>query len=88
MTENLALMDIEHRARPAAFHELAAARYVGLCRPYFRDLVMSGAIPYRQHLGRPTRIYLKADLDAYLMSLEKRIMPSRENPLVALKEAK
>lgn len=84
----LSLVHIADDTQPAAFYELAAARYIGLCRPYFRQLIMSGVIPYRQHLGRKRRIYLRADLDAYLCSLKKRTMTIRENPLKALKEAK
>lgn len=84
----LALMEIAENAIQAAFHEKAAAHYLGLCRPYFREIVRAGVIPYRQHIGRRTRIYLRSDLDAYLLSLEKRTMSARENPLKApLKEA-
>jgi hypothetical protein len=87
---SLKLVDIRQTndPQPAAFHELAAAKYLGMNRTSFRELLMAGIIPYTTHLNGKTRIYLRADLDAYLVSLEKRTMCSRENPLVALKGAK
>lgn len=75
--------------QPAAFHELAAARYIGTNRTGFRELMMAGRIPYTMHANGKTRIYLRADLDDYLNSLPKSTMPPRENsPLRALKGAK
>jgi hypothetical protein len=86
----LILVDLKNAGdpQPAAFHELAAAKYLGMNRTSFRELLMSGVIPYTCHLNGKTRIYLRSDLDNYLASLEKRKMQSRENPLVALKGAK
>jgi hypothetical protein len=87
MSSNLALVEVRKTAdpQPAAFHELAAAKYIGSNRTHFRDLVDAGLIPYTTHAGHPTRIYLREDLDAYLRSLPRRTMPTRENSLVALK---
>jgi excisionase family DNA binding protein len=88
VTADLALIQIHNNAFPAAFHELAAAKYLGMCRSYFRELVKAGLIPFTSHAGRSTRIYLRTDLDAYLLNLEKHTMGGRENPLMALKGAK
>jgi excisionase family DNA binding protein len=65
---------------PAALHELAAARYLGMSRPTFRSLLFSGAIPYTGHVGGRQRIFLRSDLDAYLSSLPRRRMDGSENP--------
>lgn len=83
----LTLVDVKQvkDEQPAAFHELAAAKYLGMRRSSFRELVMSGIIPYTYHLNGKTRIYLRSDLDAYLDSLEKCRMVPRENSRVALK---
>lgn len=81
----LTLVDIDKSTTPAAFHEAAAARYVGMNRFYFRrDLVDSGLVPYTFHVNGKTRIYLRSDLDAYLSSLHRRTMVGRENPRPAL----
>ncbi len=85
MTEKtrLALVPVseEQDAAPAAMHELAAARYIGMNRTAFRDLVFSGIIPYSMHLNGVRRIYLKSDLDCYLKSLPRRRMTPRGNSL-------
>ncbi len=65
--------------------EVAAARYVKLGIQEFRELVNQGVIPFRQHPGRRRRIYLKEDLDKYLLSLprgslERSGMVLREDP--------
>jgi hypothetical protein len=81
MTTRLALVPIcdEHQAPPAAMHEGAAARYVGMNRTAFRELLLRGIISYTVHLNGKTRIYLRSDLDAYLESLPRRRMAPREN---------
>lgn len=88
MNSNLALVEIKRKtddAQPAAFHELAAAKYIGSNRTDFRKLMMAGAIPFIFHLNGKTRLFLRSDLDDYLSSREKHRMVPRENPLVALK---
>lgn len=85
---SLTLVEVKDDMAPAAFHELAAARYVGTNRTQFRALVFAGAIPYATHLNGKTRIYLREDLDKYLHGLEKRRMAPRENPSTALKGVK
>lgn len=88
--QSIALIQIKETGilQPAAFHELAAAKYLGMNRTSFRVLVFSGVIPYSEHLNGRTRIYLRSDLDAYLETLPRRRMGQRENPsLVALKGA-
>ena len=72
--------------QPAAFHEGAAAKYVGMCRTMFRDIVRDGLIPYAYHANGQTRIYLRSDLDAYLESLNWRKMVPREVSPVVLRE--
>jgi hypothetical protein len=73
---------------PAAMHEHAAAKYLGMNRTSFRSLVFAGIIPYAVHLHGKRRIYLRSDLDRYLESLPRSTMVPRENsPLVALKGA-
>jgi hypothetical protein len=81
MSAHLALVPIadKHGAAPAAMHELAAARYLGMNKTAFRELIMGGVIPYSVHLNGKRRIYLKVDLDAYLDNLTKRRMAPREN---------
>ncbi len=81
MKQHLALVPIcdERQAPPAAMHELAASRYVGMNRSSFRALVFSGVIPFTCHLNGVRRIYLRADLDAYLGGLPRRRMAPREN---------
>jgi excisionase family DNA binding protein len=84
----LALVSVHDRIitpQPAAFHELAAAKYVGMCRTKFRELVRDGRVPYAEHANGKIRIYLRADLDAYLESLKWRRMPLREVSPVAPK---
>ena len=72
---------------PAAMHELAAARYVGMNRTSFRSLVFAGIIPYTKHLNGVRRIYLRSDLDHYLESLPRSTMVGRESSPLALKGA-
>ena len=84
----LALVPIHDRVadpQPAAFYELAAAKYAGLSRPAFRELVQAGLIPYAEHANGKKRIYLRSDIDAYLGSLKWRKMVPREVSPVALK---
>jgi len=87
----LALVPVHDRIpdpQPAAFKELAAAKYVGLSRAYFRKLVFSGLIPFAKHVDGKTRIFLRADLDSYLDGLQWSKMDTREVSLVALKGVK
>jgi excisionase family DNA binding protein len=86
----LALVELNkiNDLKPAAMHELDAARYLGLSRPTFRGLLMAGIIPFVIHANGKQRIFLREDLDAYLHGLTKRTMAPRENSsLVALKGA-
>ena len=78
----LTLVQIRDTAAPAAFHELAAAKYIGSNRTHFRELVKAGVIPYTRHLNKTARIYLRRHLDAYLDSLEESRMGVSENPPV------
>ena len=71
--------------QPQAFKELDASRYIGTNRTYFREIVAAGKIPFTEHFGKKTRLYLREDLDAYLHGLKKRTMGTRENPLIAVK---
>jgi hypothetical protein len=57
---------------PAVMYEAEAARYIMLGIHDFRKLVAEGVIPCRTHPGRVRKIYLKADLDAYLFGLPTR----------------
>jgi len=85
----LELVPIHDRIKdpqPAAFHELAAAKYTGLCRTKFRELVKAGLIPFAEHANGKTRIYLRYDLDEYLKSLNWRKMDPREVSQMALCE--
>ena len=86
---SLTLIDLKtvKESQPAAFHELAAAKYVGMNSYYFRRLVLSGLIPFSEHVNGKRRIYLRSDLDDYLASLNWRRMPGRENSQAALKGA-
>ncbi len=73
---------------PAAMHERAAAKYLGMNRTSFRALVFAGLIPYTKHINGKRRIYLRADLEHYLESLQRSTMVARENsPIAALKGA-
>ena len=84
----LKLVSVHDRVRdplPAAFHEAAAAKYAGTCKTKFRELVKGGVIPYAEHRNGTAKIYLRADIDAYLESLNWRRMPLREVSPVALK---
>jgi excisionase family DNA binding protein len=83
----LALVPIsdERSAMPAAMHELAAARYLGMNRTAFRELLMAGLIPYSRHVNGRRRIFLRADLDAYLENLSWNRMVPRENSQAAPK---
>jgi len=53
----------------AVLYEVAAAKYIKIAIEDFREFVNQGMIPFRTHPGRSRRIYLKADLDAYLRNL-------------------
>ncbi len=53
----------------AVMYEVTAAKYVMIGIHEFRNLVRSGAIPFRTRPGHNRRLYLKADLDRYLASL-------------------
>ena len=81
--KKLALVQISDKrhSNPAAFHELAASRYVGMSRPTFRKLLFKGVFPYSFHMDGKTRIYLRSDLDVYLESLPRTRMQPCENPL-------
>jgi hypothetical protein len=57
---------------PGVMYESEAARYIMLGIHDFRKLVAAGVIPSRTHPGRKRKIYLKADLDAYLLALPTR----------------
>jgi len=84
----LALVPIHKRIpdpQPAAFHELAAAKYIGMNRTRFRELVFAGIVSYAEHINGKTRIYLREDLDDYLKSLKWRKMVPREVSPVGLK---
>jgi len=85
MNSKLSLIPIRDDASPAAFHELAAAKYLGMNRTAFRKLIFAGLIPFSEHVNGKRRIYLRTDLDSYLASLNWRKMPSRENSRAALK---
>ena len=70
---------------PAVLYEVAAAKYIKIAIEDFRELVNQGLIPFRTHPGRSRRIYLKADLDAYLKNLPvgqptRRRIASGEGP--------
>ncbi len=86
---NFALVEVKDVAEthPAIFYELQAAKYLGISRPTFRNLVFSGIIPYAMHIGGKVRIYRRSDLDSYIAGLNWRKMTPREHPLVALKGA-
>ena len=89
MAATLKLCEVHDRIadpQPAAFYEAAAAEYVRMCRTKFRELVKDGLIPFAYHVHGKTRIYLRADLDAYLESLNWRKMVPREVSPVALRE--
>ena len=75
--------------QPAAFFEAAAAKYVRMSREAFRkELLFTGIIPFIEHVGGKTRIYLRADLDAYLDSRPRYKMNPREVSLVAMEVTK
>jgi excisionase family DNA binding protein len=67
-------------ALPAAFHENAAAKYIGTNRTHFRDLVVRGNIPFVVHQYGKTRLYLKSDLDDYLLSRPKHKIVDGRKP--------
>jgi hypothetical protein len=81
----LPVIDEIQESAPAAFHELAAAKYLGMNRTAFRELVFAGLIPFSEHVNGKRRIYLRADLDRYLARLNWRRMPVREDSRAALK---
>lgn len=76
---NLKIADLKSSAAPVIFRELAAARYLGVCRSTFRRIVDAGLIPWSRHAVGKTRIYRRSDLDVYLDSLKWRKMEAREN---------
>jgi hypothetical protein len=57
---------------PAVMYESEAAKYIMLGIHDFRRFVVAGTIPSRTHPGRKRKIYLKADLDIYLLGLPIR----------------
>ena len=59
------------RVQPAAMYERDAAKYLKLSVNDLRLFAKQGAIVARRHPGRSRRIYLRADLDRYLESLER-----------------
>jgi len=67
-------------ALPAAFRENAAAKYIGTNRTHFKDLVIRGDIPFIVHQYGKTRLYLKSDLDDYLLSRPKHKMIAGRKP--------
>lgn len=79
--KRLALVPIcdEHQAPPAAMHECAAARYVGMNKTSFRQLLKAGVFPYSFHQNGKRRIFHRCDLDAYLEGLPRHKMDPREN---------
>jgi len=83
----LPVTDSIRESSPAVFHELDAAKYLGMNRTAFRELVFSGLIPFSEHVNGKRRIYLRADLDSYLANLNWRKMPECENSRAALKGA-
>jgi hypothetical protein len=85
MNIKLALVPIRDDAAPAVFHELAAAKYLGMNRTAFRELIFAGLIPFSEHVNGKRRIYLRADLDSYLAGLNWRRMSVREDSRAALK---
>jgi len=72
--------------QPAAFHELNAAKYIGTNRTHFRVLVLRGDIPYIVHQHGKTRLYLKSDLDDYLLSRPKLRITDGRKPADGSKE--
>ena len=85
---SLALVEVKETSnpQPAAFHELAAAKYLGMNRSAFREIVFDlKLIPFAQHANGRTRIYLRSDLDAYLSGLDWRKMDARKDSRAALK---
>ena len=86
---NLALIPVHSKIsapQPAAFHELAAARYIGTNRTHFRELVVRGDISFVVHRYGKTRLYLKSDLDGYLLSRPKHKMAAGRKPADAYEE--
>jgi hypothetical protein len=63
----------------AVLYEVAAAKYIKIAIEDFREFVNQGLIPFRKHPGRSRRIYLKADLDAYLRNLPIGLPTNRRN---------
>ena len=80
---NFALVPVHGKiseALPAAFRENAAAKYIGTNRTHFKDLVIHGDIPFIVHQYGKTRLYLKSDLDDYLLSRPKHKMIGGRKP--------
>ena len=73
-------------ALPAAFHENAAAKYIGTNRTHFKELVHRGDIPFIVHQYGKTRLYLKSDLEDYLLSRPKHKMIAGRKPADASEE--
>ncbi len=81
---NLMLVPVVNHLEPqtsAVMYEVAAAKYMMLGIHNFRKLVAAGRIPYRTHPGRRRRIYLKSDLDSFLLNLPQgKITASEDSP--------
>jgi hypothetical protein len=59
---------VGHEVQPAAFYEREAAFYIRISIRGLRDLVAQGIIQPVTHHGGVRRIYLRSDLDQYLLS--------------------
>ncbi len=81
MSNKLILVSVNEvgTPQPAAFHEHAAMKYLGMNRAAFREIVFAGLIPFTIHVNGSKRIYLRSDLDAYLESLPRSRMAPREH---------
>jgi len=87
-SSKLTLVKVEKDPLPAVFRERAAARYLDLGRDKFRELVRTGAIPFSFHVNGKHRIFLRSELDGYLLGLKQHRMGGRESLLAALDEKK
>ncbi|HEY3128315.1 MAG TPA: hypothetical protein VGL91_02570 [Acidobacteriota bacterium] len=65
------IIETQKTIPPAALYERDAAFYLKLSIHAFRSLVRAGTIPFRNHIGRKRRIYLRDDLDLYLSRLPR-----------------
>lgn len=71
--------------QPAVLYEKDAARYLRLGIHEFRALVYQDKIPCRNHENGKRRIYLRVDLDNYLIALPRcKIDPAKIRPAVQL----